>query len=68
MTLENHGELWHLDHVIPLAAMPFDNMDDDNFKKLWHYSNLDPKYIKDNLAKNSKYDNKKHFVVVEQQL
>lgn len=65
MSFQNHGKLWHIDHIIPIAAMPFSTIDDDNFKKLWHYTNLDPKYIKDNIVKHSRHDNKKHFTTLE---
>lgn len=61
MTFDNHGDVWHIDHVIPLAAMPFDSLEDENFKKVWHYTNLSPKFIKDNLAKGSKHEKIKHF-------
>lgn len=60
MTFDNHGDVWHIDHVIPLASMPFASLKDENFNKVWHYTNLSPKFIKDNLAKGSKYENVKY--------
>lgn len=65
MTFDNHGDVWHIDHVIPLAAMPFDSLEDANFKKVWDYTNLSPKFIKDNLAKHSKHENIKYFTKKE---
>jgi 5-methylcytosine-specific restriction endonuclease McrA len=61
MTFNNHGSVWHLDHIIPLSALPFDTLEDENFKKAWQYTNLQPLYIKDNLMKHNKYDDVKHY-------
>lgn len=65
MTFDNHGDVWHIDHVTPLASMPFESIEEENFKKVWHYINLSPKFIKDNLAKSSKYENVKYFTQEE---
>lgn len=34
--------VWHLDHIIPQSDLPFESMEDDNFKKCWELSNLRP--------------------------
>ena len=43
---------WHLDHVIPLAQ--FDLTDRDQFLKAVHYTNLQPLWAEENVAKGSK--------------
>lgn len=50
MTLENYGEYWHIDHVIPCAV--FDMSDPDEQIKCFHWSNLQPLEKMENLNKN----------------
>jgi hypothetical protein len=52
MTWENKGSKgWHVDHIIELKTASTI----DEVKKLNHYTNLQPLWYKDNLAKNRKY-------------
>ncbi len=53
MTQENYGE-WHLDHIIPLATAKTR----EDVVKLNHYTNFQPLWAKDNLAKGAKIINK----------
>ena len=49
MTWDNHGE-WHIDHIVPLASAKTE----EELMKLFHYTNLQPLWAKDNLTKGSK--------------
>jgi len=42
---------WHIDHIIPLDQ----GKNDDDAKKLCHYTNLQPMWAKENLKKGNKY-------------
>ena len=51
-TLENHGEKWHIDHVIPLSRFNLDKKDDVDLAFNWR--NTMPLSVKENLSKNNK--------------
>ncbi|APU88886.1 conserved hypothetical protein [Virus Rctr197k] len=51
MTWDNYGE-WHIDHVRPLAS--FDLTDSEQCKRACHFTNLQPLWGPDNLAKGAK--------------
>lgn len=53
MTWDNWGfEGWHIDHIKPLAS--FDLTDREQFLIACHYTNLQPLWAKDNMAKSDK--------------
>jgi len=52
MAWNNIGK-WHIDHIKPCAL--FDMRDENEQKKCFHYSNLQPLWAKDNLKKGAKY-------------
>jgi len=54
MNWENHGSYWHLDHIIPLASLTFNSVEDENFKLLWSLGNLQPLFGPENLSKKNK--------------
>ena len=51
-TLENHGSLWHIDHVIPISKFNLDNEEEQKIAFNWR--NTTAVSIKDNLSKNNK--------------
>lgn len=51
-TLENHGILWHMDHVIPLSK--FDLDDEEEQKIAFNWRNTTAVSVKENLSKNNK--------------
>lgn len=54
MSWENYGRKgWHIDHRKPLAL--FDLTDPAQFRKACHYSNLQPLWWHENVAKGARY-------------
>jgi len=52
MCWDNYGLYgWHIDHIIPLSS----TKNDDDLKKLCHYTNLQPLWSFENLSKGSKF-------------
>lgn len=54
MTWENHGE-WHIDHIKPCSL--FNLLNEEEQKKCFHYTNLQPLWASENLSKGCKYMN-----------
>jgi hypothetical protein len=56
MTWENHSFTgWHIDHIVPVSSFDYNEGKlEESLKKCWHYSNLQPLWAKDNLAKSNK--------------
>jgi hypothetical protein len=64
MTWDNHGfgeEKWNLDHIKPLASAK----NEQSLLPLFHYTNLQPLWWKDNLRKNSFYEGVRHRIKME---
>lgn len=49
-TIENHGKVWHIDHIIPLGTAKTE----EDVIRLCHYTNLQPLSGPDNLRKGAK--------------
>lgn len=56
MSWENYGNFWHIDHIVPLAALPFKTLDEPNFHTAWGLSNLRPLPATENFKKGSYHD------------
>lgn len=52
MSWANHGTVWHIDHIIPMAE--FDLADEKQLLQCCHYTNLQPMMAGDNLKKSAK--------------
>lgn len=69
MTFENHGSLWHIDHVIPCSK--FTITDEDDQFKCFNWTNLQPMVGTDNMSKGdtlTKKEYNKHLKKVNKYL
>jgi hypothetical protein len=51
MNWDNYGSYWHVDHIYPLKALPYDNLDHPHFRLVWDLNNLRPLGAKENMSK-----------------
>jgi hypothetical protein len=54
MTLENHGKVWHIDHIRPCSS--FDLSDPNQAILCFHYSNLQPLFADENMRKGDRWE------------
>lgn len=54
MTMENHGDYWHMDHVIPINT--FDLTDEEQVKICFNWRNIMPLKGSDNMSKHDSID------------
>lgn len=53
MSWDNHGKYgWHIDHILPCAS--FDMSKEEEQKRCFHFSNLQPLWARENLSKRAK--------------
>lgn len=52
MNWENHGDYWHIDHIIPQSVLKYDSLDHPNFLKCWGLENLRPLEKTENIRKS----------------
>lgn len=62
MSWDNRSE-WHVDHIVPLSS--FDLSDIETQKKAFHWTNLQPLWEADSLAKGSKIPENRVWVDFE---
>lgn len=53
MSWENHGSLWHIDHIIPISF--YDLSTKEGIACANHFSNLRPLLAKENLSKGNRH-------------
>lgn len=53
MTRDNHGKVWEVDHIRPVVS--FDLTDPEQQKRCFHWTNLQPLFVKENREKSAKY-------------
>ena len=56
MSWDNYGRYWHIDHIYPQSLLPYTNMEEENFKKCWALSNLQPLEAIANIKKSNKLE------------
>lgn len=52
MSWDNYGIVWHIDHIIPCCS--FNMTDENERKRCFHYTNLQPLTASDNCSKQDK--------------
>lgn len=57
MNWGNYGSYWHIDHIMPRSSFHYNSFEDDQFKKCWSLSNLQPLEAKENIRKSNKIFN-----------
>jgi hypothetical protein len=53
MTFANHGKVWDLDHVVPIAKFDLHG-NEEEIRKCFHWTNFQPLYGSSNKSKNSR--------------
>ena len=53
MNWDNYGQ-WHVDHIYPKSKFNIEALGDEEFKKCWSLTNLQPLWALDNLTKSDK--------------
>ena len=59
MEWQNHGDVWEIDHIDPLAHLAYTCESNENFKKVWDIANIQPLLISANRSKSSIYMDEK---------
>lgn len=53
MNLDNYGEVWCIDHVMPCSLFNFEEKEDDE-TRCFHWTNLRPLYMKENQKRQNR--------------
>lgn len=52
MNWSNYGKYgWHIDHIIPQCMLPYNDINEENFKICWSLTNLRPLWYSENLSR-----------------
>lgn len=54
MSWANGGEVWEIDHIVPMSAFEYESPDDPEYKECWALSNLRPLCKFENRAKGNR--------------
>ena len=60
MTLENFGSVWQIVHCLAVASCNL--LDENDMKKCFNWVNLRPVYVKDNIIKGDKVDERLYLL------
>ena len=55
MNWENYGSYWHLDHKIPKSWFKYETAEDEEFKRCWGLTNLQPLEGGKNYSKGNRF-------------
>jgi len=61
MSWDNYGDYWHLDHIVPQAALIYDSLTHPNFQKCWALNNLQPLEKTKNISKGAWHEGKRYW-------
>jgi hypothetical protein len=56
MNWDNYGSYWHIDHIRPKSWFDYQSTSDDEFRKCWSLSNLQPLEATINCSKQARYE------------
>jgi hypothetical protein len=59
MTMDNHGEVWHIDHIIPCSL--YDLSNEEEQKCCFNYLNTRPLFVEDNLKRGARLTADEYF-------
>ena len=60
MTMENYGQVWQIDHALPITS--FNLFKEDELRKCFNWRNLRPMYSKENMSKGDKVDQRLYLL------
>lgn len=55
MSWDNYGSMWHVDHIVPDSWFQYSSVKDEEFKRCWSLSNLQPLWADKNYSKGDRF-------------